>query len=228
MIRSTGYTRPIIRGDIIANRVNKKLEASEKDLIALLERTSVIVAISFDGWTSTNNLSMFAMNGKWVGPDMKIYQACLDFVEIKGAYSGKNLAQLVYKRCKQLGILQKIISVTGDNASNNDTCARHLYKMMTYIYDEHLDPIPVHAQSMRFKGEASKIDCLAHVNNLVVKAILESLGSSTHKKACEFLDRVKDKGWESEGFAMPSVAGDIAVLRIVVLWMNRSPQRVQE
>jgi len=47
---------------------------------------------------------------------------------------------------------------------------------------------------MRFKGEASKIDYLAHVNNLVVKAILESLGSSTYKKAYEFLDRVKDKG----------------------------------
>ena len=81
---------------------------------------------------------------------------------------------------------------------------------------------------MRFKGEASKIDYLAHVNNLVVKAILESLGSSTYKKAYEFLDRVKDKGQESKGFAMLSVAGDITILRIVVLWMNRSPQRVQE
>jgi hypothetical protein len=49
MVRSTGYTGPIIGGDIVANCVNKKLEASEKDLITLLERTSVIVAISFDG-----------------------------------------------------------------------------------------------------------------------------------------------------------------------------------
>jgi hypothetical protein len=46
--------------------------------------------------------------------------------------------------------------------------------MMRYIYDEHLDPMPVYDKSTRFKGEASKIDCLAHVNNLVVKAILKS------------------------------------------------------
>jgi hypothetical protein len=169
---------------------------------------------------------MFAMNGKWAGPDMKIYQACLDFIEIKGAHSGRNLAQIVYKRGKKLGILHKIISLTGDNAKNNDTCARHLHKMIGYIYDEHLNPMPVHDKSMRFKGEASKIDCLAHVDNLVVKAILKSLGSSTHKDAVAFLDRVSDNGWNK--VTLPMASGDIAVLRIVVLWMNRSPQRIQE
>ena len=40
--------------------------------------------------------------------------------------------------------------------------------------------------------EASKIDYLAHVNNLIVKAILKFLGSSTYKDACAFLDQVKD------------------------------------
>ena len=87
---------------------------------------------------------MFAMNGKWAGPDMKIYQACLDFIEIKGNYSGKNLAKLVFNRGKKLNVLHKIISLTGDNASNNDTCARHLHKMMEYLYDDYLDPMPVH------------------------------------------------------------------------------------
>jgi hypothetical protein len=47
---------------------------------------------------------------------------------------------------------------------------------------------------MRFKGEESKVDYLAHVDNLIMKAILISLGSSTHKDTCLFLDRVKDHG----------------------------------
>jgi len=47
---------------------------------------------------------------------------------------------------------------------------------------------------MRFKGEVSKIDCLAHIDNLIVKAILKSLGLSTSKDAIAFLDRVKDNG----------------------------------
>ena len=94
---------------------------------------------------------------------------------------------------------------------------------MTYIYDKYLDLMPLHAQSMRFKEKASKIDYLAHMNNLVVKAILKSLGSSTHKEAYAFLNRVKDKNWESKGITMLLIAGDIAVLRIIILWINRSP-----
>jgi hypothetical protein len=221
MIRSTGYTKEIIRADAISNRIHNRVQASEIDIIDLLERTCSTVAISFDGWSSTNNLSIFAMNGKWAGPDMKIYQACLDFIEIDGAHSGKNLAQLVYKRCKKLGILYKIISLTGDNAKNNDTCARYLHKMMSYIYDDYLDPIPLYNQSMRFKGERSLVDCMAYMDNLVVKAILKDLGSSMYKDACDFLDRVKQLGWNK--ITIPGAAGDIAILRIVVLWMNRSP-----
>jgi len=71
---------------------------------------------------------------------------------------------------------------------------------------------------MRFKGDASLIDCLAHIENLIVKAILKSLGSSTFKDAVEFLDRVKEHGWKD--ITMPMASGDIAVLWIIVLWIN--------
>jgi len=59
---------------------------------------------------------------------------------------------------------------------------------MGYIYDEYLNSIPIHDKLMRFKGEASKINYLAHVDNLIIKAILRSLGSSTYKDAIVFLD----------------------------------------
>jgi hypothetical protein len=45
---------------------------------------------------------------------------------------------------------------------------------------------------MRFQGEASKINYLAHVDNLIMKAILKELGLSTHKDTVAFLDRVQD------------------------------------
>ena len=70
------------------------------------------------------------------------------------------------------------------------------------------------------------IDCLVYVDNLIIKAILKSLGSSTFKDAVEFLDRVKEYGWKD--ITIPMASGDFAVLYIVVLWMNRSPQRIQE
>ena len=64
MIRSTGYTRSIVKGDTIASRVHNRVEVSKKDLIDLLDRTCVTVALLFNSWTSLNNLSMFAVNSK--------------------------------------------------------------------------------------------------------------------------------------------------------------------
>jgi hypothetical protein len=49
MIRSAGYTRQIIRGDTITKRVLSRVEVSESDLVALLNTTCNIIAISFDG-----------------------------------------------------------------------------------------------------------------------------------------------------------------------------------
>jgi hypothetical protein len=152
---------------------------------------------------------------------MVVYKACFDFIEIKGTYLGENLAYYVYKRYKKLGILHKILTITGDNASNNDTTARHLHKKLSYMYNDHLEDNLIRGKSMRFQGEASKIDYLAHVNNLIIKAILKELGSSTHKDAVAYLDRVKEHGWNE--ITMPLASGDIAILRIMVLWLNRSP-----
>jgi menaquinone-dependent protoporphyrinogen IX oxidase len=63
---------------------------------------------------------------------------------------------------------------------------------MGYIYDEYLNLMLIHDKLMRFKGEASKINYLAYVDNLIIKAILRSLGSSTYKDAIVFLDWVSN------------------------------------
>jgi hypothetical protein len=45
---------------------------------------------------------------------------------------------------------------------------------------------------MRFKEKESKVNYLAHIDNLIIKVILISLGSSTYKNTYLFLDQVKD------------------------------------
>jgi hypothetical protein len=49
MIRSAGYTRKIVREDTIAKRILGRVKVSKNDLIALLDRTCVIIAILFNG-----------------------------------------------------------------------------------------------------------------------------------------------------------------------------------
>ena len=75
--------------------------------------------------------------------NIKIYYAIFDFIKIKGAYSSKNLVALIYKRAKKLSILYKIINIIRDNAFNNNTCACHLHKMLSYSYNNLLNSILV-------------------------------------------------------------------------------------
>jgi hypothetical protein len=74
---------------------------------------------------------------------------------------------------------------------------------------------------MQFKGENSRIRCFAHVLNLVVKDILNVLGSSTHKDTSDFLDRVAKAKWKK--ITLPGAAGVIYRLQTLVLWIARSP-----
>ena len=79
-----------------------------------------------------------------------VYKAYFNFIEIKGTYLGENLVYYVYKRYKKLGILYKILIITRDNASNNNTTTRYLYKKLSYIYNNYLEDNLIRGKSMRF------------------------------------------------------------------------------
>jgi hypothetical protein len=90
---------------------------------------------------------------------------------------------------------------------------------MEYIYNKYLNPIPVYNKSIRFKRKANKVNYLAYMDNLIIKAILKSLGSSTYKDTIVFLDRISNNSWNK--VILPIISGDITILYIIVLWMNR-------
>ena len=94
---------------------------------------------------------------------------------------------------KKHRILHKIIIVTGDNVTNNDTLCRYLYKRLARKYDDFLYPTGIRDEEMRFTKDYSQIRCFAHVLNLVCKEILKYLGSSTYTNAITFLDRIDNK-----------------------------------
>ena len=123
------------------------------------------------------------MNIRWFGLKIERYQRCISFIEIDGSHSRENLTTIVNTTLIKYGIRQKLLSITADNASNNNTLYRHLLQMFLKHFDDHLVEFLIRSSTIRFKGEDSQVRCLAHILNLIVKAILESLSSSTHKDA---------------------------------------------
>ena len=71
---------------------------------------------------------------------------------------------------------------------------------------------------MRFNGITGQIQCFVYILNLVYKAILKSLGSSTYKDASDFLDRAKKN--KQDKITLPLAIGDIVVLCVIVLQIS--------
>ena len=54
----------------------------------------------------------------------------MEFKELEGAHSGENLAQVVDSLLKELGLGAKLLTITSDNASNNETMITALARLL--------------------------------------------------------------------------------------------------
>jgi len=71
----------------------------------------------------------------------------------------------------------------------------------------------------RFHGQASYIRCIAHVLNRIVKLILKTLNSRDRASANDAIELV------STGQYISTTDSPLARLRVLVIWISRSPER---
>ena len=88
-------------------------------------------------------------------------QALIGFEPLRGSHTGKILAGVLYKVLERFSITKRLFCITTDNAGNNGTMRREL--------EELLNSLDINNS---WSSDATKIPCLAHVIQLVVKAIL--------------------------------------------------------
>jgi hypothetical protein len=129
---------------------------------------------------------------------------------------------MVYKILVELDLTSKLTTITGDNASNIQEMVSELHFTLE---EKSLQPI-------RFRGVDSYIRCLAHILNLIVKDILRSLKSGSVSEANEICDNLQSRNSQSGNSqsTSPSISSQSALsrLRILAIWISRSPQRRQE
>ena len=88
-----------------------------------------------------------------------------------------------------LALERKLIAICSDNAKNNLTLVEHLFKQLGKEFDiEHDDVLGNYKDIMWFRGKESHIQCLGHILNIVVHAILKELKARTMKEALEDRD----------------------------------------
>ncbi len=212
---------PIKTADTLCNRIKNDFYKGRNKLKQDLARSCHTIALSLDAWTSEHQLAIFGVIGHWITPDFERREELLEFTELYGPHSGENMADILLITLQELEIAPKLLTITGDNASNNGTLCDALQTELRKTYDDEDDEFRM-KPLMRFHGRKSFIRCLAHIINLICKDVLATLKAGSAKEAKAILDELaaqKDHSFTSTH----STKGAIAKLRLLVLWITRSP-----
>jgi hypothetical protein len=217
---------PIKSADTLYNRVGKKFVHGRDHLKQELGANCRTIALSLDVWTSEHQLAILGVIGHWITPGFDRREELLEFTEIQGPHSGENLAEIVLTMLDELEIAPKLLTITGDNAGNNGTLCEALQSELLKTYDDKDDPFRM-KPLMRFRGRESFIPCLAHVINLICKEILVTLKAGSIREAKALLDEIATQ--REPSFASTHTTKSAVVkIRLLTLWIARSPQRRQE
>ena len=158
------------------------------------------IHVSTDAWTSEEGTNYVGVVAHFLDEKHKLQTALLDLPPLKGTHSGENIAKLLSTVIELYDISATIGFFMMDNAGNNDTCIEELSKQYPTI------------------TEQSRLRCVGHILNLIVKALLFGQGvRKLEKELCGASDDEQFEIWRKHSF--------IGKLHNFCVWINRSDQR---
>lgn len=110
------------------------------------------VSLTTDCWTSGQNINYMVLTSHFIDSDWRLHKKILSFCPIEN-HKGDTIGKTIEKNLKDWGI-ERVMTLTVDNASSNDTAIAHLLKRFN--------------KGLLFGGEFLHIRCCAHILNLIV------------------------------------------------------------
>ncbi len=174
-------------------------------LPGLGEKTKVSIAV--DCWTSPYGQALLSVLCYYVAEDWQYKEVLIGFESVSGSHTGQNLAAVVKQVLQHQNLTHRLLAVTSDNASNNNTMAKSLASWHSS------QQLPWNPSAMRIRG-------LVHILQLSAKALLSDLnlnkdGSAMSKELCDDDDEmdggteVSDEADEEEDMSTSGV-GEIS------------------
>lgn len=182
----------------------------QKALLRTMLRSAISdFNLSFDLWTSDNNLSLIAVVAHFISAELKPQHVLLGMKEVLGSHSGENIGATVLEVIRDYQIQDRIGWIMLDNAYSNDTAVSYLV--------EELD-LDRTAAEVRLR-------CMGHVLNLAAQDFLFGKNSE------DFLRTVdEDEQWERRDEATDKwlTKGPVGILLAFITLLRRSPTRQRE
>ncbi|GBC52400.2 zinc finger BED domain-containing protein RICESLEEPER 2-like [Rhizophagus irregularis DAOM 181602=DAOM 197198] len=191
--------------DTIHNDIIKIFKDEKEFIKKKLQEIPSKVSITLDAWTSKNQISFLGITIHWITNDWKLENTTLDFSHIEGPHSGENLASKLFEVLKEFELLQKILGISTDNASNINKMFSKFESICEY-------------EGIEFIAKNQRVRCLAHIINLTVQNILKTLNEEAPENENEILQENTST----------STLGVIAKLRTLIIKIRVSPQKKEK
>ncbi|CAH1421591.1 unnamed protein product [Lactuca virosa] len=128
-------------------------------LCDLLQLVPGRIALMSDCWTSMTTDGYISLTAHFVDHKWCLQKRILAFTSMPPPHNGASLAERVSGLLKQWGIDNKIVSITLDNSSSDDSMVDALKFDLNLMYD----------------GDYFHFHCCAHIRNLIVQDGLKEL-----------------------------------------------------
>ncbi|EXL90010.1 hypothetical protein FOIG_16710 [Fusarium odoratissimum NRRL 54006] len=152
--------------DAAMRHITTTFDLYRSQLKAKLQASVSKIHLSTDLWTSPHRHGILAVCVRWVDNGYRLQKALLAMPECRYSHSGERQATLMAEAIEEYGIAKQIGYHTGDNATSNDTCLKHLSQMLQDKYGL------VNGVWISFRPNRRRIRCIAHIINLSLQAFL--------------------------------------------------------
>jgi hypothetical protein len=153
---------PVSRKTIRADLAKEAVVVQDK-LKEILQKNESKISLSLDCWTNESMTSAFmAVNCYWIDKHFNLNECLLGFRKLSGSHTGVYLAEELLSLLDKFGIVDKLMCITTDHASNNKTMMERLQTRLEF-------------RGLDWNAGEMHISCLNHVINLAVQDFLKSI-----------------------------------------------------
>ena len=175
---------------------SRKIQIKDK-----ISRARSKVNLSLDGWRAGNRDEYIAICSHFIDDDFKLIHCLLGFRKVYGAKSGQHIAEIAADVINDYEVGQNLGAFMMDNAGDNDTMLKEL------------------ATRFDINVSHSRLRCLGHIINLVVKALLFGKGVS------KFERKLAGASYD-EVFKIWNSLGPIGKLHNICVYVNYNSARM--
>lgn len=158
-------------GRTITRRLQCIVKNTHQDLLQKLPPNAKL-SIALDCWTSPFQQAFMAITGYFIDQDWNYREILLGFEPLYGSHSGANLSTVLLDLFQQHQIVNRVLAVTTDNASNNTTLISSIQESVQALdLENHITTI--------------RIPCIAHIIQLSLRKLLGQVKANPKNEIAE-------------------------------------------